>query len=191
MTLILKSFLFIFILIVVLISNCQAASITYDKDPKSGEGRIFIKGEIADGDAVEFKKIIAHFDRATVFLDSPGGSVGPAIQIGRLIYALGYMTAVNDAVCASACSDIWLAGSFKFLTPDAKVGFHLPAIYETDKKTESNIASTYFLLGAYLSSIGYPEHIIAYLNDTPHDEIKWVTLKSAKSIGLTVFEFFN
>jgi hypothetical protein len=116
----------------------------------TNDDRISISGEIMKGDEQKFKEIALRSDKAIVYLEGPGGDLGAAIRIGRLVNALGYMTAVNEAQCASACALIWVAGHFKFLSPNAQVGFHLPA-YSADNSNEiKNISTTYSLIGAYL-----------------------------------------
>jgi hypothetical protein len=61
------------------------------------------------------------------------------------------MTAVDEEKCASACAMIWIAGHFKFLSPNAQVGFHLPAFDEESKSLTNNIGVDRFSFG--ISSI--------------------------------------
>ena len=167
---------------------CHSASITLKKGSGTNDDHISISGEINNGDAEKFKEIALRSAKAIVYLEGPGGDLGVAIRIGRLVNALGYMTAVKDTKCASACALIWVAGHFKFLSPNAQVGFHLPAYKEENKKVSKNIGVVYALTGAYLANLGFPEPFVAYMLDTDNDQIKWLTRGNAKFFGVTTFE---
>ncbi len=168
--------------------TCHSATISFQKANGSDDARISISGEITSGDEQKFKAVALGSDKAIVYLEGPGGDLGTAIRIGRLVNALGYMTAVNEAQCASACALIWVAGQFKFLSPNAQVGFHLPAYDEDRKNAIKNISAVYALTGAYLANLGFAEPYIANMMDTENHQIKWLTPKTAKFFGVTTFE---
>jgi hypothetical protein len=166
---------------------CHSATITFQKATGTNDDRISISGEIMKGDEQKFKEIALQSNNAIVYLDGPGGDLGAAIKIGRLVNALGYMTAVNESQCASACGLIWLSGHFKFLSPNAEVGFHLPA-YSVGSNNESrNIFTTYLLYGAYLANLGFAEPFIAYMMEASNDQIKWLRRENAKLFGVNTF----
>jgi membrane-bound ClpP family serine protease len=58
-----------------------------------------------------------------VRLESPGGHVGPAIQIATMIQQRGLDTYVGR-FCASACTIAFLGGRQRWLAPGARLGFH-------------------------------------------------------------------
>ena len=84
------------------------------------------------------------------------------------------MTAVDETKCASACALIWVAGHFKFLSPNAQVGFHLPAYSANSNNEIKNISTTYAPIGAYLANLGFAEPFIASMMETPNNQIKWL-----------------
>lgn len=168
--------------------TCHSATITFQKVIGSEDDRISITGEITNGDEQKFKEIAFRSDKAIVYLESLGGDLGAAIKIGRLVNALGYMTAVNEAQCASACAMIWVAGHFKFLSPNAQVGFHAPTFDEESKNFTKNIGAVYALSGAYLANLGFADPYIAYMMDTENNQIKWLNRGNAKLFGVTTFE---
>jgi len=91
-----------------------------------GAPALMLTGEIAPGDAA---RLADHLARgtvpATVFLDSPGGSVADALAIGRSLRALGVATRISAAdVCLSACPYILAAGTTRTVDTDAWVGVH-------------------------------------------------------------------
>ena len=83
--------------------------------------------------------------RATVLVDSPGGSITPAIAIGRLIRARGLRVEVArvaggkptdvDASCASACVLVLAAGTSRVVGPAARVGVHRLVDWTTYSRT--------------------------------------------------------
>lgn len=83
--------------------------------------------------------------RPTVLVDSPGGSIAPALAIGRLIRARGLSVAVArvagrsptdaDARCASACVLVLAAGVGRHVGPGAEVGVHRLVDWTTYSRT--------------------------------------------------------
>jgi hypothetical protein len=61
----------------------------------------------------------------TVALDSPGGAVAEALEIGALIRARGYTTSVAaGALCASSCPLIFMGGRERLANAQAAIGVH-------------------------------------------------------------------
>ena len=146
---------------------------------------ILIKGEILKEDAKAFRNIAIDLDRAIVILDSPGGLLEPALEIGKTIRLKGFATAVSDAECASACAIAWLAGEPRFLSKNAGVGFH--AVYvETDdgKKLPASVGNA--LVGSYLNGLGLNDKIVTFVTTAGPDSIRWLNKATADRLGLTV-----
>src|SRR4051812_33658998 len=100
-----------------------AANIAHTKI--DGFDLITITGEIQPGDDAKFRQLSVTYNKAVVALDSRGGSLLPALEIGKIIRINEHATVVpEDAVCTSACALIWVAGSTKYLSPGGRVGFH-------------------------------------------------------------------
>lgn len=167
---------------------CHAALVELVKGAGTDDDRIVISGEILSSDVQKFKAVAAKSKNAVVYLDSPGGDLEAAVNIGRLINALGYFTAVNENPCASACAFIWLAGQAKFLTENARVGFHLPVYH--GQSNAGNEARLYVLVGAYLAQLGYSESVIARVTSAPSDQIEWLSRTNAKSFGILVMNLY-
>jgi hypothetical protein len=61
----------------------------------------------------------------TVSLNSPGGIVGEALAIGRLIRERGYATRVDaGALCASSCPLVFAGGKERIATAQSAIGVH-------------------------------------------------------------------
>jgi len=58
-----------------------------------------------------------------VLLDSPGGRVHAARAIALIVTQRGLNTRV-ETLCASACTLVFIAGTWRSVAPDGKLGFH-------------------------------------------------------------------
>src|SRR5665213_1124172 len=116
------------------------ANVTMLNDGSGKElGTILIHSEIKRGDALAFTTAADRIKRVThatvmgvpfitVELDTPGGDVMEAIQIGRLIHDRFIFTVVKpERVCASACVFILIAGASHTPTNSAHIGLHRPS----------------------------------------------------------------
>ena len=113
----------------------------------SGEGFVALHGRIVPGSLPVVRAALdrAGPERTTVLIDSPGGAIGPAIAIGRLIRARGLRVEVARvaggkptgaaARCASACVLVLAAGTSRIVGPAAKVGVHRLVDWTTYSRT--------------------------------------------------------
>lgn len=84
---------------------------------------LFLTGEIDKGDLGELKNAIREAPVELLVASSPGGYVDEALEIAELIHLLRIATYVPpEAVCASACAFILLAGNPRAV--DGKLGVH-------------------------------------------------------------------
>jgi hypothetical protein len=102
-----------------------AATIVHDKD------RLVLTGPIRWGDSVVFFAAVnSDCNIRTVVLDSYGGLVDEAIEIGRIIRERHLDTAVPpSSSCVSACVLVWAAGQRR--TVDGQLATHCPAFQDT------------------------------------------------------------
>lgn len=108
---------------------------------------VALHGRIVPGspDVVRAALDRAGTPRPVVVIDSPGGSVAPALAIGRLIRARGLDVAVGrpadgrssaaGAGCASACVLVLAAGAERRVGPGAAVGVHRLVDWTTYSRT--------------------------------------------------------
>jgi hypothetical protein len=140
---------------------------------------IIIKGPINKGDANAFRpeafSDIRLHKQVFVGLESDGGAVMDALNIGTAIHKMGWDTIVlSNKICASACALIWLAGHTRWAGPKAAIGFH--AIYYGDGNISSGGNA---LVGAYLRDLGLSLKAIRYLTQAPPDGMEWLSAESA------------
>jgi hypothetical protein len=146
------------------------------------QAAITIDGEITASDVARFRQLALQSREAVVVLNSSGGSVLPALEIGRTLRIAGFSTAVSaNGMCTSACALIWLAGSPRWL--DGPVGFH--AAYKDDKGNLRESGSGNALVGRYLTELGLPANAILFATSAPPDRILWLTNENKEIAGIT------
>jgi hypothetical protein len=93
----------------------------------TGGGVLKLTGTVDPGAAARVQaEIDAHGEYIkTVALDSPGGSVADAIEIGTLIRGKGYKTSVTaGSFCASSCPLMFMGGKERLATAGSAIGVH-------------------------------------------------------------------
>jgi len=91
------------------------------------EGQATGLGTIDPGAAERLEKFLQENDRqiGELFLHSPGGSVGDALAMGRMIRSAGISTQVPaDGYCASSCPLLLASGLYRKAGERAFVGVH-------------------------------------------------------------------
>ena len=90
-----------------------------------GDGAVLLSGAISPGDG---DRIIADLRRmrpASVALNSPGGSVSDALDIGRTLRDLNVTTLIgDDGVCFSACPYVFVGGTARRVENGGRFGVH-------------------------------------------------------------------
>ncbi|MBS1301559.1 hypothetical protein [Loktanella sp. SALINAS62] len=141
-----------------------------------------LTGSIAPGDAVRFVDFLERIDPAPeqAFLNSPGGSVGDALAIGRALRDAGIGTRMTATdICLSACPYILAAGTSRTVEDGALVGVHQHYFGE-------NVALPAFLavediqrgqgeVMTFLQDMGIDPLVMQHALVTPPDEIYLLT----------------
>jgi hypothetical protein len=152
----------------------------YAAEITAGGTAITLNGLIGSDDAETFKVKAQLFPgKATAILNSPGGNLLAALAIGEFIRLRGWSTYVSDE-CDSACALIWLGGTQRLMTSDAKIGFHAASV--NGQQTGSGNA----VLGAYLKRIGLSDEAVIYATQAGPDNIIYLTPSEAKRVGIEV-----
>lgn len=170
----------LFLSLFLLPSTAIAAEISSEK-LSSGNVVISIKGEIALGDDVRFRKLSLQNPNAIVRLNSNGGILVAALEIGQVIRIAGYDTAViQTETCVSACALIWMAGKRRLL--GGAIGFH--AAYRDDKGAPQESGAANALVGNYLTLLGFPSRAILFATAAPPDKVLWLTQANKDAAGI-------
>jgi hypothetical protein len=153
--------------------------------PKKSDDAAFIiiEGRIKSGDDEKFRKIAAEYSDAIVLLNSEGGALVPAMDIGRTVKLRGYRTAIyKDSSCASACALIWVAGSKRVIFEGGEVGFHASYLDTDGTKLETGVGNA--LVGHYLSQLGFGEKTVVFATLAPPEKILWLNGETASMSGI-------
>lgn len=163
----------------------QSAEITLGTY-ESGETYVFIEGDIERGDADRFKQIVSKSRSSSrpglrdVWLNSPGGKVHDALQIGLLVDGLGLRTKIDgNEICLSACALIWLGGAKRFASKRALIGFHATSV-DSGISHYGNAA-----VQRYLDYLGYGTAVQDYAITPNPDEMNYLTAQKARELGIT------
>ncbi len=151
---------------------------------------LVLTGAIAPGDAARFAEFMAGRDApATVFLNSPGGSVGDALDIGRALRGMDAATRMTAAdICLSACPYLLAAGTARTVAEGAMVGVHqhyfgenaaLPAFLAVE-----DIQRGQAEVMAYLVEMGVDPRLMQPALSTPPDEIYLLTAAEMADVRL-------
>jgi hypothetical protein len=140
-------------------------------------GHIEISGPIGPADDVTFSQIESkeHFSHATVYLNSLGGFIDPAIRIGQAIKAAEWTTSVEAGdTCASACVIIWAGGFHRYLV--GRLGLHSAATRTSEnppRYIRSEIGNA--KIAAYFKEMGMPQELIDLWPKADPDRLNFVT----------------
>jgi len=144
----------------------------------SAGAAVLLEGEIAGGDAVRILKQISELRTQPLraILNSPGGSVSDALELGRGLRQAGMETEMrSDDICYSACPYVLAAGVTRRVPEDAYVGVHqhyfgestiLPAFAAVE-----DIQRGQGLVMRYLDQMGIDPLVMQHALVTPPDEI--------------------
>lgn len=187
---------------------CEAqADISYSPAYRNGEGavvaKVIIHGEIKKGDAEQFriqkdaalasaKSIGISIEGSAPFLvelDSYGGSVAVAIEIGKEIREIKPVS-VNvstPASCVSACVFILAGGTSRLV--DGKVGIHRPYIDIDTAFTAESQKSRYAEIEAmakdYLSFVNVPLTLYDVMFRIPPEKVRYLSSSELQEFNLS------
>lgn len=164
---------------------CGAAEITRDRGINGLPDVIRITGTFNLGDQDKFQTIALTSKRATVYLDSPGGKVRAATDIGTIIRIKGFETVVENAECASACALVWLAGEPRMMSNLTSIGFHASYTTGKDGKRTSSVSDG-AIIGAYLTRLGFNEKVVHFVTSAGAEDMHWLKKSTADKLGIAV-----
>jgi hypothetical protein len=172
----------VFILFAIVIFACaQAEGATIKAEPMAGvqdAAFVTVAGEFVPSDAEQFRSAVAMFPNAIVALQSNGGSLAAAIDIGTQIRLRNYSTLVPDnTLCASACATAWLGGTQRFMGRQAMIGFHAAYLNQDGHAVETGSGNA--LLGAYLNKLGLPDRAVVFITQSSPESMTWLSPETA------------
>ncbi len=150
------------------------------------DGIVSIEGEITPGDKQRFANIVFANRVHLVALNSGGGSLGEAIEIGNFIRMKGLTTGVpRGDMCASSCALIWLAGVPRLATSESRIGFH--AAYHSNPSGIPEVSSfANAAIGAYLNSLGFSQDAVITFTSASPTQMHWLKAEEAAQLGVDI-----
>ncbi|MDA8585042.1 hypothetical protein N9L47_02115 [Rhodobacteraceae bacterium] len=155
-----------------------------------GTDEVVLRGAIAPGDGVRIISELRRLAPDTVTLDSPGGSVADALDIGRLMRDQGVATQIGeDGICFSACPYIFVGGVARNVQGGGRLGVHqhsfgestiLPAFLATQ-----DIQSGQAQVLKHLDDMGVDLRIMGPALATPASEIYILTATELSEWNVT------
>lgn len=136
---------------------------------------IFADGEITAQTGKQFREWAAAnqlIPGATVYFNSPGGSVVGGLQLGQAIRDLGFETDVGrpksqPGYCLSACAYAYLGGVFRYMSDDAIYGVH--RFYGQITGDDAQIMSG--IISGYIEKMGAKPALFQLMTIKGQDEI--------------------
>ena len=176
----------LFVLLFTVISS-NAAEISILEIPGQKVSFVIFKGEITAGDAQKFVETVRDLDRVTVSLESPGGLVDEALQIGAEIRSRNFATMVlPDAGCYSACGLLWISGARRYMSSTSQIGFHAAYLNDNGVLKESGVSNAE--IGSFLTHLGLRIEAIRFFTTAGPTELLQLTLDRARALGIEVYE---
>lgn len=179
-------------------SMAAVASVSIVTPKVGGENKlmiVFLTESITKGDAAVVVRKASEMQnrsgkglRILAKLDSSGGSIEAALQIGRLLRRVGAMAVVEkDAVCMSSCVYV-LAGAANRAV-DGRVGIHRPYEPEGKELAESAQKAKYKKLGAeikaYLEGMNIPARLYDDSLFISPENVRILTPNELQAYGLS------
>lgn len=168
-----------------------AAEITAEKWPEDPVALILIAGPVEEGDGRLFAEVAAPYvgTPAMVVLQSSGGSVPAAMEIGMQIREASFATIVLEGdACRAACALIWLAGIQRHLgaSSDIAISGSTGPRAEAAALASGPVAA---LLEGYLGELDLPQPMIRYVLEAEGIEAGRITPGVARRLGVNVWEY--
>jgi hypothetical protein len=130
-----------------------------------------LRGDIEAGDYVKFRSQFGGRQRIVgLDLDSPGGSLHEGVRIAALTRQKRLATFVAKE-CDSACAFIFLLGTKRYVSRDAKIGVHAVGI---DGREDNGTIRDTIRFARLSAKLGIPSSTIGKMVATPPGKIAFL-----------------
>jgi hypothetical protein len=173
---------------------------------RSCEFFIDVSGTIGADTVGKVQKALAHQPpgwRITVTLNSPGGDIDAAMQIGRIFREARVHTIVKapgagpweqfgapQPMCASACVLVFAGGVVRGTYGKNSLGIHRPALTVVPQQADMNTVKratddAVHRLRAYATEMNISERLIDDMLVIPPENIRWLSDSDRDAYGLS------
>jgi hypothetical protein len=157
---------------------------------------IYLDGPVDPGATSRVVSLILteHITHAVVYLNSPGGSLVTAMQLGRVLREHAFDTRVGTrtmdvtrataGTCHSACPFILAGGVQRSLEQGSAVGLHRAEnrVPLDDEDAFQHVVRTQVV--EYLAEMGVRADVADIMDAIPHDRIRDLTVDEALQLNL-------
>jgi hypothetical protein len=164
----------------------------------SDHEHVIITGEIVGGDTDKLRKALtqltpdpSHRVNPIVILDSPGGNVPVALEMGRSLRESSAWTIVDrGGSCSSSCVFLIAGGVRRSVFSNGRIGLHRPRFdYQPFASLSKDQAREAYssLVGAcvnFMKEMGISDQVFSDMLRVPSQEIKFVSRSYAEKYGL-------
>lgn len=165
------------------LSPTWGATIKHQRAP-SGQHVILLAGEITASDPARIREAIKASKGATaitVVLDSSGGVLYPAMEIGRMLRKAQAST-VAVRMCASACHVIWASGVSRYVVAGSQLAIHYP--FRELGNAKEPAFDAFSDLSNYYRQMGATAELALDIAASDPKRLKILDLNDAKRHGL-------
>lgn len=149
-------------------------------DPDS----LILSGEIKSSDVVELTKLLPQYK--IISLNSPGGDVSAAMNIGRLLRRYNSIAMVDyNQACVSACVLVLAGSTFRMIK--GKIGIHRPYLSQDNATTVDEQKVIYDSIRKTITN--YLE--IMNINPTLYDDMFRISPRSVKFLSKEELDFYG
>jgi hypothetical protein len=145
------------------------------------EPAVLITGMLNFGDENVFQGQTAPRSGAIVMFRSIGDRNFTAVQLGRIIKAKRFATAVTD-ICHSACALAWLGGIRRYMGARSKIGFHAGC----DPTDLQRTLKGDMLVAAYAVEMGLSDPAVEWITEKGPRELNHLIKAEADRLGIAV-----
>ena len=166
-----------------------AHGMQFEPVPTASNGTVISgRGPIIKGDAARLEQALgaipASSKLSALALDSPGGNVAEAEELGRLISEHHVPVVIpSGSQCVSACFLLLASSPRRFAAPDALVGVHSAS--ENGSETDASLAVT-TLMARDAADMGVPPAIIGKMVQTTPGRVAWLTHEDLASMNVAL-----
>lgn len=167
-------------LLLVAVAPAQARLAYTTQASEGGDRFLIVSGAFEFNDNLSgFRAVVSKEQPVFVVFDSPGGNVVKAIELGRLVRALGLSTVqVRTSECASACSLAFLGGVSRAAQPGS-IGVHKSSFSDTSGLRTHDAVSAVQQLTAdvigYMMEMGVDPALLQLSLSYDSDDIRYLS----------------
>ncbi|MDG4898294.1 hypothetical protein P9272_32695 [Mesorhizobium sp. WSM4976] len=172
-------------------ATCQAVALDYTPVSSPGEQPfLVVSGEFGVNESLTgFSDAVVRSGARVIVFNSPGGSVGTAIQLGRMIRAAGLDTLqIRQLQCASACSLAFLGG-VRRVAETGSIGVHRSSFdinsgMSADEAVAQIQAGTAQVMG-YMTEMGVDPKLMQVALSYDRSDMRYLSASEMSDLRVT------